>query len=275
MNYVAPNVLIRRNSADHVGGVYSLRLAYSADIITQRFQTDSEIIPPLKFLNDENWVTGWEGQFLQAQLVIEEFQSEDGITEEYQFQAFLDSFCTERIFRAWWTKYLKGRSFCAELTDMNGFLRILNPFRITYKYFGTREYSETNRYELIFKRAKINDYESVFSVCKPTLLSITELKFEVCKPTLLSVTELDFDDDWEDVETKGEDDWEDIETNCKPTLLSITELTNEDDWEDIETNNENDWENVESDTEKDWENTETTNNSSHRAFDKGFDKGFS
>jgi hypothetical protein len=272
MSYVAPDVLIKTSSPDYVGGIYALRLAYSSDVKTQRFQTDSEIISPLQFLNGEKWVTGWYWKFLQALLTIEEFQNEDGITEDYQFGAYLDSFCTEEIFRAWWTKYLKGRSFCAELTDMNGFVRILNPFRITYKYVGTRDYSESNRYELIFKRVKVIDFPKNLTDCQPTVLSITEL--------LLPLGELE--SDWEDIETVEENlenplesDWEDILTNgnanCVATLLTVTELLIQVDedlevsWEDIITSD------VSTDPQEiDWEDIATVVG----AFSAGFSNGF-
>lgn len=273
MSYVAPNVLIKRISPDSVGGNYSLRLAYSSDIKAQRFQTDTKIIPPLQFKNGEKWITGWQGRFLQAQLSIEEFENEDGITDDYQFQAFLDSFCTEEIFEDWWTKYLKGRSFCVELTNMNGQVRIFNPFRITYKYIGTKDYSETNRYELTFRRNKLIDFPNYLSDCQPKLLSVTELR--------MPLDELE--NDWEDVITVEEtivnpleSDWEDILTNgnagCVPTLLFITELLIQEtedlevSWEDIITVEES-----ASVLELEWEDTITRSG----AFSSGFNFGFS
>jgi hypothetical protein len=190
MVYVAPDLLTKKSSPDQVGGMYSLQLAYSRNILQQRFQTDSEIVKPLKFLKANRYVTGWSGQYLKALISIEEIYDVGIIDENYTFSAYLDSFCSEEKFKVWWTKYLKGQRLALLMTDMNGFERILNPFIATYQYIGTQEYAEQNRYILTFGRVRILDNDlqhyRIIAQVTTTTISIGNIVSNDCTIVLFS-----------------------------------------------------------------------------------------
>lgn len=166
----------------NLGGFWRLRLAYSKDIIQQRYQTDTELTK-VTFLNAQNYVSDWQfkDRFL-GELKIENTVADFGLDEKFQFKATLEVDCEPTDFKTWYKRKIEFRKLALELTNNNGFVRVLNPFILTYSYVGSANFENLNRYELNFTRVKLvdnlkgietNTIDSVDVACNVEFLNTT------------------------------------------------------------------------------------------------------
>ena len=154
MFYVAPEFLTYRSTPNNLGGISSIRLGYSTDIVQQRFQTDTQI-DALLWKYQEKYVAGWQGQYFEVDVEINDELTEMGFIEGHAITAEIEAFCTEKEFHQWWIKCFRGRRFFLELTNYLGNIRILNPFQIQYRYLGKKNVSEKRVFQLTFIRDRI------------------------------------------------------------------------------------------------------------------------
>lgn len=141
----------------NLGGFWRLRLAYSKDIIQQRYQTDTEL-SEIIFLKSQNYVGDWQYKDrFTGELKIENSMADFGLEEKYSFKAVLEVDCEPTIFRNWYKRTIELRRLALELTNNNGFVRVMNPFVMTYTYIGAANFENLNRYELTFTRVSLVD----------------------------------------------------------------------------------------------------------------------
>ena len=142
-------------SLPNLGGFWRLRLVESKSILQQQFQTDTEI-ESLIFLNQNNFLADWHyADNFSGDLKIDSSITDSGTEEKFAFKAMLEVDAQPKQFREWHDRNVRNRRFALELTNNNGFVRVLNPFQITYSYLGQTNFENQNRYELTFTRAKM------------------------------------------------------------------------------------------------------------------------
>lgn len=151
---LSPNAISYFNGPSNLGGYWSLRLFYSADIVQQEFQSDTELDAPVKFKYSEKVISTW----LPKQFVLEPtmgiFFDENGFAENHEIKLIIDARGQEDIFKKWFRKYLQGKRICLELTTMNKVVTLYNPMFATYSYVSASEFSGTATYEITFARTK-------------------------------------------------------------------------------------------------------------------------
>lgn len=157
-----------------LGGFFRLQLAYSKDILQQSYQSDSEI-EQLVFLEGEKYVSSWDyAENFTGELNIETAIGEFGTQDNFSFKAILEVDIEPADFQKWHNTQIRNRRLALELTSNNEFVRVLNPFMMTYKYIGTSTFENLNRYELTFQRTRLvdnylnlenNDIKNVEVVC--------------------------------------------------------------------------------------------------------------
>ena len=142
----------------NLGGFWRLRLAYSQDVIQQRYQTDTELTKVIIFLNSQNYVSDWQykDKFI-GDLKIENSIADFGLDEKYAFKAILEVDCEPTDFKTWFKRKIELRRLVLELENNNGFVRVMNPFMMTYSYMGASNFENLNRYELNFQKVKLVD----------------------------------------------------------------------------------------------------------------------
>lgn len=150
--------LHRCESLPELGGFLRLRLIQSKNIVQQEHQTETEL-EALCFLRSESFVAdfGFADNFM-GDLKIESSLPDFGIDEKHTFKSIHEVDADPAEFKRWYTRKIKGQRFALELTNNNGFVRILNPFMITYIYIGTSEFSNLNRYELQYTRVRLVEF---------------------------------------------------------------------------------------------------------------------
>ena len=168
----------------NLGGFWRLRLAYSKDIIQQRYQTDTEL-ERISFLKNQHYVEDWQYKHrFSGELKIDNAFTDFGLEEKYAFKAILEVDCEPMIFKTWYKRQIELRRLALELTNNNGFVRVMNPFMMTYSYVGTSNFENLNRYELNFTKVKLvdnlkglenNTIDSVDVACEVEFLTILQL----------------------------------------------------------------------------------------------------
>lgn len=167
------NPLHRCEASPAIGGFSRLRLAYSYAVVQQQFQTESEIKPPLQWTEAENWIADWSQlDSLVSDLKINEDFNDAQALNNYSLKATLSIDIDPLSFSNWWQKKIKNRSFVIELTNNNGIVRLLNPFRVNYTYIGVSSSGAANKYELVFFRTRFQVQNSAIMQAASILLIV-------------------------------------------------------------------------------------------------------
>lgn len=140
-------------------GIDRIRLAYAKDVLNQIWQTQIEIATPILFEeNHENWIVDWsKGDFEDAELTIQEEQTESGNVENYSFKISFETGITQSDFKKWFDKTLRKQAVCVVINDLNCEERAFSPLEIVYKYVLPAAPSEKNKYEFTFTRTRMID----------------------------------------------------------------------------------------------------------------------
>lgn len=165
------------------GQFVRIRIASSADIIPQKWQTKTEIPPPLLFKGSERWLCDWsDGDFEEGKFLID-----DG--ENYSLVLKFRSKVAPIDFQVWFTQNLKKQQVCLELHDGNGNERVFNPFDVSYKVSEQQANGEMTEYELNFVRSKLLEQKDrIISVVTDCENSLTKFVFANGKPELYEIT---------------------------------------------------------------------------------------
>lgn len=142
------------NSSSNLGGYWSLRICYTADIVQQLLQTDTELAPPAKFLYRENWISSWLPNQFSLEVQKSLSNSENGFDDTNQIKFTVDAKGQEDIFEDWFRKKLQGRRLCVEVTTGNGIVRLFSPMLASFNYVPATSWGDTAKYEIVFSRAK-------------------------------------------------------------------------------------------------------------------------
>jgi hypothetical protein len=143
---------------EHIGGLRRLRLAYTKNIIAQRWATETEIKTSVIFKTAESWIADFaDGDFSAGQFSIEEQVGESGRMEIVSLKVNFETGLTTSAFRRWYDKNLKSQKICVEITDNDCKIRAFNPLEVTYRYINSGTVADTNKYELTFTRAKLSE----------------------------------------------------------------------------------------------------------------------
>jgi hypothetical protein len=162
------------------GQFVRVRIASSADIIPQKWQTKTEIPPPLLFRSNERWLCDWsDGDFEEGKFSIDD----NGGGENYTLTLKFRSRVAPIDFQAWYNHTLKKQQVCLELTDANTNERIFNPFDVSYKINQQQVNGDMAEYELTFVRSKlIDNSDRIISVVTDCSTSITKFVMASGKP---------------------------------------------------------------------------------------------
>jgi hypothetical protein len=146
------------DSLPQLGGFSRLRIVESRNIVQQEFQTDTEL-DALCFLRSETFLAsfGYADNFM-GDLKMESLLVDFGVDEKYGLKSIHEVDAEPAEFKVWYNRNIKGQRFALELTNNNGFVRLMNPFMITYSYIGTSEFSNLNRYELQYSRVRLVEF---------------------------------------------------------------------------------------------------------------------
>jgi hypothetical protein len=153
-----PSPLYPCETLPQLGGFRRLRLAYSKDIVQQEDQTEVEL-PSIIFRSIERWIADYVyADKFMGDLKTETSLTDFGMDEKISFKSVHEVDADPRSFKTWFDRSIKGRRFALELTNNNDFVRVLNPFMITYIYVGTGEFQNLNRYELTYTRVRLVEF---------------------------------------------------------------------------------------------------------------------
>lgn len=226
------------------GQFVRIRIASSADIVPQKWQTKTEIPPPLLFMGSERWLCDWsDGDFEEGKFSIDD----NGGGENYILTLKFRSRVAPIDFQAWYNQTLKKQQVCLELQDNNSNERVFNPFDVSYKVNETQANGEMTEYELTFQRSKLLEQKDrIVSVITDCESGITKFVFASGKPDLYNIAaiiSLDEEPDYAAGETgiylidgkyhgiaklKGQSDAEllkfDFEVKCNSCQLEIMEI---------------------------------------------------
>lgn len=172
----------------NVGSFERIRIANSQDIVQQKWQTQTELVPPLLFRHSEQWICDWSnGDFEDGSFSIED--GSNAGNENYQLNLIFLSALAPIDFQAWFNKVLKHQQVCVELSDANGNERVFNPFEVSYKFGQKSNHAEMNQYELIFKRSKLmtDDTDRILNVNTDCETGITKFVFANGQPGLYQI----------------------------------------------------------------------------------------
>lgn len=154
------NPFANASSQQNVGGILSLRLYFSSDIVQQALQTECKI-DQLTLLYRYAPLAEWRAKdHLSGELKFSEEKSEKGRKQSFDFVATVESDISPSDFEAWFSK-IKGKNLCVVVENVNGFTRCFNPYHLNYTYVGVAEHSQRNRFELSFVKAKFREYEYI------------------------------------------------------------------------------------------------------------------
>ena len=184
------------------GQFVRIRIASSADIVPQKWQTKTEIPPPLLFKGSERWLCDWsDGDFEEGKFSIDD----SGAGENYILTLKFRSRVAPIDFQAWYNQTLKKQQVCLELHDNNSNERVFNPFDVNYKVNETQANGEMTEYELTFQRSKlIEQKDRIVSVITDCESGVTKFVFASGKPELYeiaAITALDEEPDFGQGET--------------------------------------------------------------------------
>jgi hypothetical protein len=142
-------------------GLQRIRLAYSGNIIQQKWASETEIVTPVLFDTEDNlehWICDWsKGDFTNAEFGISEQVTDNGTAELYSLKVIFETGITQVAFLKWFNKSLKQQQVCVVVLDNNCNERAFNPFEVNYKYISSGSEAEMNRYELTFARSRLLD----------------------------------------------------------------------------------------------------------------------
>lgn len=168
------------------GSFVRIRIASSADIVPQKWQTKTEITPPLLFLSSERWICDWsDGDFENGKFSIDDSAGGENYTLSLKFL----SRTAPIDFQTWYEKTLKKQQVCLELTDANSNERVFNPFDVIYKFQQQTTNGEMTEYEVLFVRSKlIEQKDRIVSVLTDCETGITKFVFASGKPELYNIS---------------------------------------------------------------------------------------
>ena len=168
------------------GQFVRIRIASSADIIPQKWQTKTEIPPPLLFRGSERWLCDWsDGDFEEGKFSIDD----SGTGENYTLTLKFRSKVAPIDFQTWYNENLKKQQVCLELHDGNGNERVFNPFDVNYKVSENQSNGEMTEYELNFVRSKLLEQKDrIVSVSTDCNTGITKFVFASGKPELYLIS---------------------------------------------------------------------------------------
>lgn len=152
------NPIAYYNTPENIGGFSSVRAKYSSEIV-QQFDSSSitNEFGICHLLNDK-FLFEFSTKNSSINYSFQKLLSEFAISEKLSFSIIIENILTRDDFFKFWSKKVQGCRFCLEFIDMNGFSFVINPLNINYTYQGSGVYSDGNRYELTFSRAKQIDY---------------------------------------------------------------------------------------------------------------------
>ena len=181
------------------GQFVRIRIASSADIIPQKWQTKTEIPPPLLFVGSERWLCDWsDGDFEEGKFLIDD-------SENYSLTLKFRSKVAPIDFQEWFQQTLRKQQVCLELHDNNGNERVFNPFDVSYKVNESQTNGEMTEYELSFQKSKlIEQKDRIVSVVTDCESGITKFVFASGKPELYkiaAINNLDEEPDFADGDT--------------------------------------------------------------------------
>ena len=153
-----PSPLYLCDSLPSLGGFSRLRLVQSKHIVQQEYQSETEI-DSLCFLRTQQYVAefGYEDNFV-GDLKIESSLLDFGTDEKHTLKSIHEVDANPTEFKNWYNQKIKEQRFALELTNNNEFVRVMNPFMITYTYIGPSEFSNLNRYELQYTRVRLVEF---------------------------------------------------------------------------------------------------------------------
>ncbi len=168
------------------GQFVRIRIASSADIVPQKWQTKTEIPPPLLFRGSERWLCDWsDGDFEEGKFTIDD----NGTGENYTLSLKFRSRVAPIDFQTWYNQTLRKQQVCLELTDANGNERVFNPFDVSYKVNQEQSNGNMTEYELIFVRSKLIEQDDrIVSVLTNYQTGLTMFVFASGKPELYNIS---------------------------------------------------------------------------------------
>lgn len=135
-----------------------MRAKYSSKVV-QQFDSSSIINNRgLHHLVDEDFLFDFSTQHSFVNYSFQQVLTEFANSKRLTFSVIVESILTRDDFFEFWAKQVDGSRFSVELVDMNNYTVVLNPLYITFSYQGASAYSDSNRYELTFIRAKQVEY---------------------------------------------------------------------------------------------------------------------
>lgn len=152
------NPIVYYNTPENIGGYNSVRAKYSSKVV-QQFDSSSIVNNRgLHHLMDEDFLFDFSTQHSFVNYAFQQVLTEFALSKRLTFSVIIESIITREDFFDFWAKEVDGSRFCVELVDMNNYIVVLNPLYITFSYQGSSAYSDGNRYELTFSRAKQVEY---------------------------------------------------------------------------------------------------------------------
>ncbi|GAB2648661.1 hypothetical protein GCM10027035_48040 [Emticicia sediminis] len=167
------------------GQFVRIRIASSADIIPQKWQTKTEIPPPLLFKSNERWLCDWsDGDFEEGKFSIDDSGSGENYTLTLKFRSKV----APVYFQAWYNETLKKQQVCLELHDANANERVFNPFDVSYKVNQEQVNGDMTEYELVFVRSKLLEQKDrIVSVITDCENGLTKFVFASGMPELYMI----------------------------------------------------------------------------------------
>lgn len=158
------NPFIFQDNRSKIGGFLSLKIAESKNIV-QQVSTNTVELPDAIFLYKQEWLA----EFGIINKTLAELKLEAQITPNGYLQSPSLKFTTEQDispqdFQVWFQQNIQGRNLVVQLLNNNELLRTLSPMAMTYTYSGVAEFSQSNKYELVFSRVKM--MKNVFNPVK-------------------------------------------------------------------------------------------------------------
>lgn len=162
MKYLLSDLFQYKNSPENFGGVFSIEIGYSQDIVQQRLQTSSKIAE-LIFKTAIQYVAIFQGPRFTSDIELSKIFSENGRSESQTIQFEVETSLSCFDFDDEWNENISGRLFFLSITTYTKKQIILNPFLLNAQFIAKGN-SVGNIYRITCVNQRMLDYMNEFKI---------------------------------------------------------------------------------------------------------------
>ena len=149
-----PSFFRRIDSAYRLGGSARIRLAYSADVLTD-YQANNKVVSEAIFQRGENWLMDIDSSFSESEGSFQKKLDAIGYKEDNSVKLLIDEEAMSLKEFAWiFFGFLEQRNLYVEIILNNGSMIRLDNIQIDFNYSLQKNIASENTYEISLRQAK-------------------------------------------------------------------------------------------------------------------------